>query len=94
MKRDGIIFTCLAIRAIHIEVPPSLDTDSIINALRRFIPRRGQVRELRSDNGTNFTGAECELRTAIEEWNQSQINNALLQRGIKWNFNPPAGSPH
>ena len=94
VKRYGVIFTCLAIRAIHIEVAPSLDTDSYINALRRFIARRGQVQELRSDNGTNFIGAERELRTAIEQWNQSQINNVLLQKGIKWTFNPPTGSHH
>lgn len=94
VKRYGVIFTCLAIRAIHIEVAPSLDTDSFINALRRFVARRGQVQELRSDNGTNFIGAERELRTAIEQWNQSQISDVLLQRGIKWTFNPPAGSHH
>ena len=83
VKRYGVIFTCLAIRAIHIEVAPSLDTDSFINALRHFIARRGQVQELRSDNGTNFIGAERELRTAIEQWNQSQINGVLLQKGMK-----------
>lgn len=94
VKRYGIIFICLAISAIHIEVAPSLDTDSFINALRRFTARRGQVQVLRSNNGTNFTGAECELRTANEQWNQSQINNALLQKGIKWTFKPPAGSHH
>lgn len=72
----------------------SLDTDSFINALRRFIARRGQVLEMQSDNGTNFHGAERELRQAIECWNQSQINNMLLQKGIKWIFNPPTGSHH
>lgn len=88
MKRYGVIFSCMAIRAIHIEVAPSLDTGSFINALRRFIARLIQVQELRSDNGTNFVGAERELRTAIEQWNQSQINNVLQQKGIKWTFNP------
>jgi len=49
---------------------------------------------MQSDNGTNFRGAECELRQAIERWNQSRINNMLLQKGIKWIFNPPTGSHH
>lgn len=94
VKRYGVLFTCLAIRAVHIEVASSLHTDSFINALRRFVARRGQVRELRSDNGTNFVGAERELRKAMEEWNQDQIHDVMLQRGIQWSFNPPAGSHH
>lgn len=64
VKKYGVIFTCLAIRAVHIEVAPSLDTDSFVNALRRFIARRGQVQEIQSDNGTNFIGGERELREA------------------------------
>ncbi|KAI4882679.1 hypothetical protein NFI96_029603, partial [Prochilodus magdalenae] len=64
------------------------------SALRRFFARRGQVKILRSDNGTNFVGAERELRRAIEEWNISRIDNATRQRGIQWMFNPPTGSHH
>ena len=50
--------------------------------------------ELRSDNGTNFVGAERELREAMESWKLTQINDTLLQKGIKWTFNPPTGSHH
>ncbi|XP_026012642.1 uncharacterized protein LOC113014968 [Astatotilapia calliptera] len=42
---------------IHLEVAHSLDTGSCINAIRRFICRRGQVKEIRSDNGTNFVSS-------------------------------------
>ena len=53
-KRYGALFTCLVSRAVHIEVAHSLDTDSFFHALRRFIARRAQVREIRSDNGNQF----------------------------------------
>ncbi|KAL7826204.1 hypothetical protein SRHO_G00340030 [Serrasalmus rhombeus] len=48
-KRYGVIFTCLVSRAIHLEVANSLDTDACINALRRFICRRGPVATIRTD---------------------------------------------
>ena len=50
-KRYGVIFTCLAVRAIHLEIAYSLDTSSFIQALRRFIARRGPVVEIKSYNG-------------------------------------------
>lgn len=43
LKRYGVIFTCMASRAVHLEVAYSLGTDSCINALRRVICRRGQI---------------------------------------------------
>ncbi|KAK7896104.1 hypothetical protein WMY93_021429 [Mugilogobius chulae] len=94
VKRYGVIFTCLTVRAVHLEMASSLDTDSFIHALRRFIARRGQVKILRSDNGTNFIGAERELKKAIQEWNVSKIEDSLQQHGIQWMFNPPSGSHH
>ncbi len=87
VKRYGVLFTCLTIRAVHIEVADSLDTDSCINALRRFISRRGQVSVMRSDNSSNFVGAERELREALSNLNHSKIENAMLQKGINWIFN-------
>ncbi|XP_067055972.1 uncharacterized protein [Acropora muricata] len=46
VKRWGCLFTCLTVRAIHVEVAHSLSTDSMINALRRFINLRGYPREI------------------------------------------------
>lgn len=93
-KRYGVIFTCLACRAVHLEVANSLDTDACINALRRFICRRGQVALIRSDNGTNFIGAERELREALASLNHEQIQGVLQKDGVNWCFNVPAGSHH
>ena len=93
-KRYGVLFTCLSIRAIHLELASSLDTGSFVNALRRFIARRGQPEMIRSDNGGNSVKGEKELHEAVKEWNQSQIHDFLSQKNIKWVFNPPTGSHH
>lgn len=37
IKKYGVIFTCIAVRAVHIKLTSSLDTDSCINTLRCFI---------------------------------------------------------
>lgn len=61
-KRYGYLFTCLTVRAVHIEIAHSLTTSSCILVIRNFMSRRGIPLELYSDNGTNFIGAERELR--------------------------------
>ena len=47
LKRYGCISTCLASKAIHIEVSHSLSTDSFINVLQRFISHHGKMIILR-----------------------------------------------
>ena len=64
-----------------------MDTDSFINAMRRFIARRGQPEEVTSD-----VRGEKEPREAIEGWNQHKIGEFLLQQTVKWTFNLPGGS--
>ena len=92
-KRYGCLFTCLVTRAVHLEVARSLETDSFINALRKFVARRGPPSDIYSDNGSNFVGADRELKQSLQEWNQSQIADFLSQKEIQWHFNPRA-APH
>ena len=79
-------------RAVHIEVAPSLDSDSFIEAFTRLTSRRGPPRELYSDNGTNFRGAEAEIKGMLALWNQKKIADILQEHGTGWHFNPPAAS--
>ena len=94
-KRFVALFTCLSSRAIHLESTIKIDTDSFIQALRRFIARRGTVREILSDNGTNFVGAANEWKKAFKEMDQSKIGDFLLSHScdwIIWRRNPPLAS--
>ena len=49
VKRYGCIFTCLTMPTVHIEISKDLSTDSFVNALRRFIRRRGAPRRIYGD---------------------------------------------
>ena len=91
-KKYGCLFTCLATRAIHIEVADTMGSDSFINCLQRFTAHRGTSRLIRWDNGTNFVGAVRELRREAAEWNQGRVQDELNEKGIQWVFNPPAAS--
>ena len=71
------MFTCLASTAVHIEVSHSMTTDSFIQALRRLIARRGDVRQIRLDNGPNLVGAEQELIHAFNEMDYTKIQGFL-----------------
>ena len=74
-------------RAVYLESATSstsLESDCFINVLRRFMNQRGPPRYIYSDNGTNFVGAEREIREAIDNWNQKQIQDELLQKGCHW----------
>ncbi|XP_058839405.1 uncharacterized protein LOC131694906 [Topomyia yanbarensis] len=91
-KRWVALFTCLTIRAVHVEIAHDLSTQSCISCIRRFICRRGQPLEIHSDNGCNFSGASNIL--------QKQIEKAVTESAVsftnaktKWVFIPPS-SPH
>jgi len=84
VKRYGVLFTCMSSRSVHLETANSLDSSSFINALSHFMNRRGAVRQLRSDQGTNFIGAWNELKTALSEMDQDQVQEYLLRNGCEW----------
>ena len=93
MKRWRCLFTCLTTRAVHIEVSQSLDNESRLAAVTRFIARRGYPNTLISDNRTNFVGAANELKGFMNKWDKAKIESDLAQKKIVWKFNPP-GAPH
>jgi hypothetical protein len=77
---------------VHLELVGDLTTQTFLNALKRFISRRGHVYHLYSDNATNFVGANrelLELRTFLKSASFSQITENLANKGISWHFHSP-----
>ena len=93
-KRRGPIFNCLSCRAVHLVVN-SVDMDCFIQSLRRLIARRGNMRLIKYDNGTNFAGGKNELKHAFTMMDDNKIKFFLANQGTHWmtfSKNPPAAS--
>ncbi|XP_062603957.1 uncharacterized protein LOC134265758 [Saccostrea cucullata] len=90
-KRWAALFTCLGTRAVHIEVLEEM-TSSFINALKRFIAIRGNVKIIRSDRGTNFIGTVNTLHLNCVNVEDTTAKSYLEEKGITWIFNSPHSS--
>ncbi|CAH2083690.1 unnamed protein product [Euphydryas editha] len=86
------LFICMATRAIHLEAVSDLTAVGFIAAFRRFVSRRGLCQHLYSDNGTNFVGADRELRLMFNRAKSQapdEIAQLLANEGTTWHFIPP-----
>ncbi|XP_045033912.1 uncharacterized protein LOC116935697 [Daphnia magna] len=93
-KRWGVLFTCLVTHAVYLELVTSLSSDDFLLILRRFIGLYGQPGVFHTDNGTNFVGAERELREAAEAlFADPKLADFIRSKPMEWKFQPPR-TPH
>eukprot|EP00794_Sanderia_malayensis_P017900 gene17900-19679_t len=85
-------------KAYHIELVSDLTADTFLAALRRFVSRRGKPKEMWSDNGTQFTRTNKDLKELYESLKQDVLQNKVSDwcstQGIQWHFSPPTGPHH
>ena len=59
-----------------------MDNDSLIKVLRQFIARRGNIKILRYDNGSNFVGTQRELaKVFLQKMDHQNIQHFLENLG-------------
>ena len=91
-KRYLCLFVCNETRAVHLELAYNLEADGFLMALANFTARRGRIKTLTCDNGTNFRGAQRELRLLIEQMDKEEIERYANKNGFEFRFNPPYAS--
>lgn len=86
------LFICMVTRAIHLEAVSDLTSQGFISAFRRFVSRRGYCQDLYCDNGTNFVGADKQLRDMFNTANSelsTEIAHLLTLEKTTFHFIPP-----
>ncbi len=78
------LFTCMTIRAVHLEVVSDMTSDQFLLAFRRFVARRGKPIRIISDNSKTFKLAKKLLLDA----QHADITEFADANGTDWQFIP------
>lgn len=89
-KRWIVIFTCLVVRAIHLEVLQDMTADEFLVSLRKFVGRRGVPKLLVADNAPQFKVVERIFQCVWRRFAHADVTNRYYaEHNIKWKFIPP-----
>ena len=81
------LFTCVATRAVHLELIADMSTEQFLMCFRRFVATHRKPEMIISDNATNFKLAKSTLEKV---WHNvirdKDIQSYVAQQGIKWKF--------
>ena len=85
-KVYGVIYTCLATRAVHLDIAINYDTEAVLHTLRRLLALRGDTRLIISDPGSQLVAASKELTRWRNGWSLDQLERFGAKRGLEWRF--------
>ena len=94
----GIVYCCMASRAVHADLTDDQSAESFLQAYSRFVALRGHPRKLWSDRGTNFVGAKASLRELHKHLaclQAAPMEDVAAKNGTEWKWEfHPADAPH
>ncbi|XP_064479062.1 uncharacterized protein LOC135392275 [Ornithodoros turicata] len=85
-KRYIVLFVCAVTRAIHLELSKDMSSKSFLQALRRFVSRRGLCRIVYSDNFLSFKRSRSELKELWLALRDPVVKDHFSTSKIEWRF--------
>ena len=90
VKAYMCVFISLTMKAVHLEAVSDLTSEAFIAALRHLIAHRGHLFLISSDNGTNFVGANRQLKELYDFLAQQKTEGIIADfctaRNEEWCF--------
>lgn len=94
----GVVYCCMASRAVHADLVDDQSSESFLQAYSRFTALRGHPKKLWSDRGSNFVGARPALRELHRHLaclQKASVENMAARNGTEWQWDfHPADAPH
>ena len=85
-----LLATCFTTRAVALYPLIDMTLSSVIQALVKMHSQFPSLKKIVSDNGSNFKGADREIKEAVACWNEQEANERLSEEGLEWSFGPAA----
>ena len=87
VKVWGCLFTCLKVRAVHLEIVQNMSAESFLLSMRKFIGRRGKPRMIVCDNAGQFKlGSEVIDKVWNNVLRDEEIQSYVATEGIEWRW--------
>lgn len=81
------LFTCTAVRAVHLEVVEDMSAECFLDALRRLVARRGKPDEIITDNAKQFKTVQNTIDTAWANiLADPTVHSYMSEKRIKWKY--------
>ena len=81
------LFTCLAVRAVHLELVRGLTAQQFLECLRRYIARRGRPEVIISDNAPQFKLVKTVLdQQWAKVFRSEEVLSFFSDEGNTWKF--------
>ena len=81
------LFTCVSVRAVHLDVVENLTTATFIRAFRIFVSRRDFPERLITDNAKNFKSAAQTVQPLAGQIIEAAASQKFLSHnGVTWQF--------
>ena len=81
------LFTCLNIRAVHLELVHNMTSEIFLLCMRRFVARRGTPKLIISDNGSQLKlGSLVATKLWKHVTNDSDVQSYIASAGITWKY--------
>lgn len=81
------LFTCIVVRAVHLEIVRDMSAEMFLLALRRFVSRRGKPEEIILDNAAQFKVTRDVVNISWKNLIQDElVYSYTAMNEIRWRF--------
>ena len=89
MKVWVVIFLCLNVKAVSMELAPGYSTSDFLLAFSSHVSQRGEPSFVHSDRGSQLVSAQKNLGDDLPRYDWEYISSSSSRHGTTWKFTPP-----